>query len=89
MSIRHRDQQPVPMAPAHRKIWRRLRRVCTCGLRWPCQENRIRDLAAAAQPPIIPVNRPGWEAPTEAYPQVGSAPRLTRGQAYRGNGGRF
>jgi hypothetical protein len=76
-----RHEQPVPMAPEHRRVWRRLRPRCRCGLRWPCQDRELGRVA-----PDVP---PRWDAePTTALPQIGRE-LMTRGQAWRGNGGRW
>ncbi|GAB3796877.1 hypothetical protein [Micromonospora zhanjiangensis] len=49
-SHRDRSAQPVPLAPAHRPVWRRLRRYCSCGLRWStCPDRRAAGPTAAAR----------------------------------------
>ena len=40
LSRRRSGEEPVPEHPTHRPVWRRLRRVCVCGLRWPCVDRR-------------------------------------------------
>lgn len=72
--------QPVRYAPQHRRVWRRFRRWCTCGLRWPCPD---RYTARAV------VSAPQWSAPTDVYPFVGQAPNLTPAARWRANGGRW
>ena len=70
----------------HRKRpWRPFRRArCDCGLPWPCLELRLRETQRAPEPTTR-----NWAAPTQAWPQVGRAGRLTPAQMYRANGGHW
>lgn len=81
-----RIEQRVPLVPGHRPVWRRFRRRCVCGLRWPCQD-RQRPSGHSAQPDNVA--DPRWNAPTRAQPQVGRAGLLTPGQRWRANQGRW
>jgi hypothetical protein len=63
-----------------RRIWFRRAR-CTCGLPWPCLELRLEKIRSRPQPAL-----PKWAAPTEVFPQVGRAGRLTPAQEYRAGG---
>ena len=87
MLYRTSTEEPMVTAPRHLKTrrwpWRRAR--CSCGLRWPCQDRILLNLAARSQPTV---DGPVWNAATRAYPQVGRAGLLTPGQAHRSNGGR-
>lgn len=38
--FRSREEESVPFAPAHRRVWHRFRRRCSCGLSWPCLDQR-------------------------------------------------
>ena len=89
MLHRTSTEESFATAPRHLKVrrrpWRRAR--CSCGLRWPCQDRILLDLASRPQPDAAV---PAWSAePTRAYPQVGRAGLLTPGQAHRSNGGRY
>jgi len=42
---------PIPFAPAHRPIWRRWRRRCSCGLPWPCIDRAATRYATGALTP--------------------------------------
>jgi hypothetical protein len=64
---------------ARRILFRRAR--CTCGLPWPCLELRLAEIRSRPQP-----DPPGWSGPTEMFPQVGRAGRLTPAQEYRASG---
>jgi hypothetical protein len=78
MARRKSDQEPVPMAPAHRKVRRHWRRAkCSCGLAWPCPDRLLLNITR---------QRPATD-PHSGVP-VGRAGRLTPGQAYRTNVGR-
>lgn len=83
-----RAPKPIPLAPIHRPAWRRwFRRNCSCGLRWKtCPDKR---LAVPVEPqrvePPMRADPPHWNQQTEIL-WIGNL--LTRGQAYRANGGR-
>ncbi|GAA2716649.1 hypothetical protein ACFY2R_22610 [Micromonospora olivasterospora] len=79
---------PVPLAPRHRRDWSRWGRYCTCRLRWPCPDRRAAVPVEEPTPPRLPAQRNHlWDGPTAVH-WVGAASLVTRGQAYRGNGGR-
>ncbi|HEX5540145.1 MAG TPA: hypothetical protein VFX60_01055 [Micromonospora sp.] len=81
--------KPIPLAPRHRRVWKRWRRWCSCGLRWTACPDRW--LPVPTEPPTLPrFNRPRWwDDPTVAHPQVGRAGRLTPAGVWRANGGRW
>ncbi|WKU04674.1 hypothetical protein [Micromonospora sp. HUAS LYJ1] len=78
---------PVPMSPRHRRNWSRWGRYCTCGLRWPCPD-RLAGVPRREPPPAtLPAPRHHlWNGPTAVH-WVSAAGLITRGQAYRANGG--
>jgi hypothetical protein len=71
-----RKPKPISYAPQHRPVWRRFRRWCTCGLRWPCPD-RFTGHASAPLPLAID---PQWNVTAIARPV---------GQQWRANGGRW
>ncbi len=76
--------EPVPMAPSHKPVWRRLRRYCSCGLIWRTCPDRYPRPAVGRMP------EPAWKtAPTSPYPTVlhGRGPLgMTLGQQMRARG---
>lgn len=88
-----------PIEGTHRSTvrHRRLRRWwapwsarCSCGIaKWPCIDAPAED-RPAARSTIVTASKgecsagPLWNAPTDAF-----TPLLTRGQRWRGNGGRW
>lgn len=87
---RRAPDKPVPLAPRHRRNWTRWGRYCVCGLRWPCPDRRatVPVEEPPPPPPALPPHRDDlWNAPTAVH-WVGAANLVTRGQAYRANGGR-
>jgi hypothetical protein len=88
MARRKSDQEPVPMAPAHRKVRRHWRRAkCSCGLAWPCPDRLLLNITRQ-RPATDPHSRAWALQQTALYPPMGRARRLTPGQAYRTNDGR-
>lgn len=83
---RYDGMNPVPLAPSHRPVWRRLRRVCSCGLRWPCQD-RTRTTAALSSGRAVDGRRSNSICWTHL--SVGRAGLLPRGSGCRANGGRW
>lgn len=76
--------QSDPYTTRHRRIWRFLRRWCTCGARWPCPDSHT---PVRPTTPVAPA-APQWStAPTELQPFVGQAPNLTRAAQWRSNSG--
>ncbi|KXK58662.1 hypothetical protein AWW66_28455 [Micromonospora rosaria] len=81
----------MPLAPAHRRNWRRWGRYCGCGLRWRnCPD---RHLAVPVEP--VRVLLRGGRSDRPAAPSGGRAGRwsvvrrlLTRGWAGRSGAGR-
>jgi hypothetical protein len=51
-------RKPISYAPEHRPAWRRFRRWCTCGLRWPCPDR----FTGRADVLLPPANDPHWSA---------------------------
>jgi hypothetical protein len=51
------QHQSVPMSVRHRMRWRRWRRVCVCGLRWPCLD---RDATGEAARVLTASTRIRW-----------------------------
>jgi hypothetical protein len=49
MSMRKKIAYPVPLAPRHRRYWRRLWRYCICVLHWPCPDRRDPGLTGVAR----------------------------------------
>ncbi|MDG4794294.1 hypothetical protein [Micromonospora sp. WMMD1082] len=87
-----RNQRPVPLAPRHRRVWRGLRRYCSCGLRWRTCPDRYAAVPTEPTTPVAPApppNRPRWASATMANPQFGRVGRLTVAQSWRANGGRW
>ncbi|MGC9666720.1 hypothetical protein ACNTMW_09205 [Planosporangium sp. 12N6] len=87
-----RKEQPVSYAPQHRPVWRRFRRWCTCGLRWPCPDRFTgRDAAGKNDTGRNDTGRndPHGNAPTVAYQRVGRPDWLTLTQRWRTNEGRW
>ncbi|OKI77664.1 hypothetical protein A6A27_17005 [Micromonospora sp. CB01531] len=82
-----RNAAPVPLAPRHRRTWRRGRRWCSCGLRWTACPDRHAPIPT--EPPTAPPNSRWWDEVTRANPQVGRAGWLTPAQTWRANGGRW
>ncbi|WP_431727914.1 hypothetical protein [Verrucosispora sp. TAA-831] len=88
-----RNQRPIPLAPRHRRVWRGLRRYCSCGLRWrtcPDRHAPVPTEPTAAPPP----NRPSWAQAAVAQaavanPQFGRAGRRTLTQSWRADGGQW
>jgi hypothetical protein len=66
------------------------RKLCSCGLRWPCPDNVYWGLGPIPDGPRLPINRiETWDCPTVASPQIGRAGLPTPGQAHRSKGGRW
>jgi hypothetical protein len=84
-----RPPEPVPLAPRHRRVWRRLRRRCSCGLPWKSCPDRHATVPVVPAPAPRRRNRPPWADATVASPQVGRVGRLTPAQSWRANGGHW
>jgi hypothetical protein len=71
----------LPDGLAHRVVRRRLRRTCSCGLRWPCQERSLAAINSSMPPQHT---TPQWHPEhTAALLQVGRVGWLTRARAWR------
>lgn len=76
----------LPVVPRHRPLWRGYRRVCICGLAWPCQD-RARSAGPVPHDRVAQtVTDPPWNDITRAHPHIGLAALLNRGQEYRADG---
>lgn len=82
----HDATRPVPLTPSHRPVWRRLRRICSCGLRWPCQD-RTRTTAALSSGRAV--DGPRYNGVRWAHLQAGRSGLAARGLQCRANGGRW
>ena len=93
LSRRRSGDEPVPEHPTHRPVWKGLRRVCVCGLRWPCVDRRRGSGGGTAAIPHeggTPGANPRRDTPGAAvrdtpnsgrYDRSGAAPRRTPGNA--------
>lgn len=71
-----------------RKWWSPWQLRCACGVEWwPCPDALPDDRPPPAVSLRLYDNRPGWDAPTAALPNVRETPLLTPGQAWRSRRG--